>query len=162
MSAASLARRRARSFATCSALSCRAFSFSFRASLSFFWVAANCSSALDYTDFNISVILCFGSRHHGRKFSSRSAAGTAHRLVRKVGDGTAHRAIYFIVRRIYRCRRKDCGSVRPPPSVRQAIVEGRVTDGERRPPPTGAGGGALRGYSMTDRFSAADLPCCPS
>ncbi len=85
----------------------------------------------------------------------------AHRLVHKIGDGMAHCAVYFIVRRIYCCRRNDCVSARPPPSVRQAIVEGRVADGERRPPPTGVGRGALRGYSMTDRFSAADLPFFP-
>ncbi len=42
-----------------------------------------------------------------------------------------------------------------------AIAEGRVADRARRPPPTGVEGGALRGYSMTDRFSAEDLPFCP-
>ncbi len=85
----------------------------------------------------------------------------AHGLVHKVGDGMAHRAVYFVDRRIYCCRRNDQGSVRPPPSVRQAILEGRVADGERRPPSTGVGRGALRGYSMTDRFSAEDLPFFP-
>jgi hypothetical protein len=70
--------------------------------LSFFWVAANCSSALDFTVFNISVILCFGSRRHGRALSSRSAGGSARRLARKIRFGCAHRAasycsLYFML-----------------------------------------------------------------
>ena len=95
MSAASLARRRDRCFAMRSVNSCRAFSFSFRAFLAFFWVAANCSSALDFTDFNISVMLCCGSRRHGRALSSRSAGGSARRLARKIRYGCAHRAVSY-------------------------------------------------------------------
>ena len=53
LSDASLARRRARNLATFSALSWPALSLSFWTSLSFFCDAANCSSALDLTDFNI-------------------------------------------------------------------------------------------------------------
>jgi hypothetical protein len=45
--------------------------------LSFFWVAVNSSSALDFADFNISRILCFGSRRHGRDLLSRSAGWSA-------------------------------------------------------------------------------------
>ena len=67
LSAASLAKRKPRKRATESALSWRAFSLSFRAFLSFFWVAVNCSSALDFTVFNIAWILCFGSRRRGKE-----------------------------------------------------------------------------------------------
>ena len=71
-----------------------------------------------------------------------AALNLARRLVRKVGDGTAPHAL-FVVRRIYFRRWNYRGSVLPLPSVRQAFVECRVTDGERQPPPTGVGGGCL-------------------
>jgi hypothetical protein len=63
--------------------------------LAFFWVAANWSSALALADFNISGILRFGSRRHERVLSSRNTGGSARRLVRKVGYGWAHRAVFY-------------------------------------------------------------------
>jgi len=92
LSAASLAKRSARSFATCAAFSWRSFSLSFRTCLSFFWVALNCSSALDLADFladfHISRILFCGTKRFRRASPSGSANRSATgRRVKSVGVG---------------------------------------------------------------------------
>jgi hypothetical protein len=56
--------------------------------------------------------------------------GSDGRLVRKLGFCRAHRAVIF-VRCILYCRRSDGGSVRLPPSVRRAIVEGHIAHGQK-------------------------------
>ncbi len=67
--------------------------------------------------------------------------------------GTSRRFILFVVLNVVEGKMADRSA-----RLRRSVT---IAEGQWRPPPTGVGSGALRDYSMTDRFSAEDLPFFP-